>query len=707
MALSKLQFKSGVDREVTSYSNEGGWFDVDKVRFRSGFPEKIGGWTRYTQEKFLGSCRAMHSWVALDGTRLLGIGTNKKYYIESGGTLNDITPIESTNTATNPFTARHTSLHGTQVSATDTSIKLVNNTAGTAFSPSGTIKIDSEIITYSGVSGDTLTNCVRGQKGTTAAVHSGGAAVSSATIKVTHSGHSPSLGGFVIISGANSLGGNIVSNIINQEYEVTAVTSGTTYQIEARTLSTIQYITTSTGTNPEYVFSSAQDTSNGGSVTFNYLVLAGLDTTILGTGFGAGAWSRGEWNSSANISAVGSSLGFWTHDNFGQNLLINAHNGNIYYWQFSNGLGSRASVISSLGGSDGFAPTIAKQVMVSDKDRHTIVFGCDAQTSIGTQDPMLIRFSSQESLTTWASLSTNTAGDLRLGSGSEIVCAVETKQQIIVHTDTSVYAMQFLGPPFTFGISMISDNTTISGPFSSVGVEDSLFWMGISEFYSYDGSVKEIPCSIKDFVFNDFNQVERSKVFAAANTSFSEVWWFYPSKNSTDNDRYAVYNYGQNIWYYGTMSRTAWNDRGITSTPIATGTDKYIYSHESGFDDGSTSPATAISAYIESSQMSIGDGENFVFISKIIPDLTFRNSTASSPTANITVQARNFPGGEYLQSNSAPVSKEVSSTVEQFTNQLYVRIRGRSFAFKIESSSLGETWRLGSPRVEVRPDGRR
>ena len=707
MALSKLQFKSGVNKETTSYSNEGGWFDVDKVRFRSGFPEKIGGWTKRSENSFLGTCRALHSWVALDGSRLVGIGTNRKYYIESGAAFYDITPVEKTESLTNPFTARNTTLHATQVAATDTVIRLVNNAAATAFAPSGTIKIGSEIITYTGTSGDTLTGCYRGQKGTSAAVHSANSPVSSSTFKVSDVDHLAVVGDFVIFSGATSLGGNLSAAILNQEYEITAILDGNTYQVEARVVSTIQSITVSTGLNPTYIFSSAADSNNGGTVQAQYLITAGLDSSIFGTGWGAGTWSRGAWNSAASISAPGQALGFWSHDNFGQNLLINAHNGNIYYWQFANGLESRAVALSDLAGADGFAPTVSKQVMVSDKDRHTIVFGCDSQTSIGTQDPMLIRFSSQESLTKWGAESINTAGDLRLGSGSEIVCAVETKQQIIVFTDTSVYAMQFLGPPFTFGINMISDNTTISGAFAPVGIEDSVFWMGLSEFYSYDGTVKEIPCTVKDYVFKDFNQSQRSKVYAASNTAFSEVWWFYPSASSFENDKYVVYNYGQGIWYYGSMSRTAWVDRGISSLPVAAGSDSYLYTHESGFDDGSTSPASAIVAHIESSQMSMGDGERFVFITKIIPDITFRNSSANSPSATMTVQARNFPGGEYLQSDSKTVSKEVSNTVEKFTDQLYVRIRGRSFAFKIQSSNLGETWRLGSPRVDVRPDGRR
>ena len=712
MALSKLKFKSGVNKETTSYSNEGGWFDGDKVRFRAGFPEKIGGWVKRSNEAFIGTCRSLHSWVALDGTKLLGIGTNRKFYINNGETFYDITPIDRTDTLTNPFTARSTTLHNTQVLPTDTVIRLTSNSAATAFAPSGRIKIGSEVITYTGTSADTLTGCSRGQDGTTAATHAGNASVSSCTFKVTDADHLASPGDFVIFSNATSLGGNIVANVLNQEYEITAVIDGSNYQVEARTVSTIQSITVSGGLNPTNVYSTSSDINGGGTVTATYLLTPGLDASVFGTGWGAGSWSRETWNSSVSISAAGQALGSWTQDNFGQSLLINAHNGNIYYWDYDSGLTSRAVPLSSLAGTDGFAPTVAKQVMVSDQAAHTIVFGCDPETNIGTQDPMLIRFSSvvnsrAESLIVWKTEETNSAGDLVLGSGSEIVTAVESKQQIIVLTDTSVYSLQFLGAPYVYGVTMVSNNITVAGSFSTVSIEDSVFWMGLSEFYVYDGRVKVIPCSVKDYVFNDFNDSQREKVCAGSNTAFTEVWWFYPSSTSSDNDRYVVYNYGQNIWYFGNLSRTFWQDRGIDSNPTAAGGDNYLYTHEFGFDDGSTNPVSPIVAHIESSQMTIGEGDKFVFISKIIPDLTFRNSSEATPTAVMTVQARNFPGGPYLQSNSKNVTKEVSTTVEEFTDQLYVRIRGRSFAFKIQSSNLGETWRLGTPRVEIRPDGRR
>jgi hypothetical protein len=346
-------------------------------------------------------------------------------------------------------------------------------------------------------------------------------------------------------------------------------------------------------------------------------------------------------------------------------------------------------------------------VLVSDNDRHVIAFGCDPETDPGVQDPLLIRFSDQENVTEWQSLVTNTAGDLRIGSGSKIVTAVETRQQILVFTDVSLHAMQYLGPPFTFGINEISTNITIASPLSAIAVEDNVFWMGAEEFYVYGGAVQRIPCSVRDYVFTDINTDQLEKVTASTNTAFSEVTWFYPSASSSENDRYVTYNYQQKIWYYGTMARTCWIDRGVNADPIAASPDHYLYFHEIGFDDGSTSPASAISAYIESSQMDLGEGEQFVFMRRMIPDMTFRNSTNPTPSATMTLKVRNFPGGNYLSSDASTVSKTASVPIEQFTDQVFVRLRGRSFAFRIESDDTGIGWRLGSPRVDVRPDGRR
>ena len=704
MPLTKLQFRPGINRETTSYSNEGGWFDMDKVRFRFGFPEKIGGWEKTSATYFLGTCRALHPWVALSGERYLGVGTHLKYYINEGGGYNDITPLRATTSAGDVTFSASANTLGANVAIGDTNITL---TSSSGFPESGRIKINSEIITYAAVSGNILQGCLRGQSSTTEAAHTSGDAVLCATLIVTDADHGVLENDFVTYSGAATLGGNITAAILNQEYQVVSKVNANSYLIEAREEASLPTITTTTGYTPTYVFASTSDSGNGGSsVVGAYQINTGLDTTIVGTGWGAGTWSRGAWGSAASLAASGQTLRIWSHDNFGEDLLINVRDAGIYYWDKTNGVSTRAVALSDLVGAN-TAPTIAKKVLVSDRDRHVIAFGCDPQDNIGTQDPLLIRFSDQESITDWAATATNTAGDLRLGSGSEIITAVETRQQVLVFTDVSLHAMQFLGPPFTFGINTVSENITIASPLSAIAIEDQVYWMGAEEFYVYSGNVQRLPCSVRDYVFSDINSDQLEKVTASTNTAFSEIWWFYPSASSTECDKYVVYNYQQQIWYYGSLNRTVWLDRGVESFPIAASTDHALYFHERGFDDGSTSPASAITAYIESSQMSMGEGDNFVFLRKLIPDLTFRDSTAAAPSATMTLEARNFPGGPYLQTNSKTVTKTASVPVEQWTNQVNVRLRGRSFAFKIETTDTGVGWRLGSPRVEVQPDGMR
>ena len=459
------------------------------------------------------------------------------------------------------------------------------------------------------------------------------------------------------------------------------------------------------------LFCNTSDTGTGGSsVVGAYQVVTGLDTVVSGTGWGAGLWGADGWGSASNLTDVGSTLRIWSHDNFGEDLLINVRDGGIFYWDRSatDAMTTPAVALGDIAGANA-APTVAKIVKVSDRDRHVIVFGCDPSSSL-IQDPLLIRFSSIESVTDWLPTATNDAGSLKLGTGSEIVSAIETRQQILVFTDVSLHAMQYLGPPFTFGINLISQNITIMGPLSAIAVDDNVFWMGAEEFYVYNGSVQRLPCTVRDYIFNDFNSSQAEKVTAGINSSYGEVWWFYPSGTSSEVDSYVVYNYQQQVWYYGKLTRTAWIDRGINSFPISAGTDHYLYNHELGLDDGSTEPASSISCFIESSQLDIGEGDRFSFISKLIPDLTFRDSTATSPTATFTLETRNFPGGAYLQSNDSSVVQKSAATatvVEQFTDQVNLRLRGRSFAVKIASGGAGVTWRLGSPRVEIRPDGRR
>lgn len=643
MPLQKLQFQPGINKESTSYANEGGWFDCDKVRFRAGYPEKIGGWEKIGNNSFLGTCRALHPWRTLGLDLFLGLGTSSKYYIESGQGYYDITPVRETTAA-----------------------------GGATFARVG---------------------------------------VGDATLTVADPSHGAFAGDFVTFSGAASLGADITAAILNQEYQIDTIVDSNSYKIKARAVATVDSITVDGVYTPTLVPAASGDSGNGGgSIVAAYQVSTGLTSAVFGTGWGAGTWGRNTWGSAAALTLT-DLMRIWTHDNFGEDLIINVKDNDIFFWDASaaNPLTTRATSLATRATALGLtgAPTIATKVLVSDLDRHVIAFGADPVGNIGTQDPLLIRFSDQKNAFDWTPTVDNSAGDLQLGSGSKIETAVETRQQILVFTDVSLYAMQFVGAPFTFGISMISENTTIRGPLAAVAVDDTVYWMGKNEFYVYNGGVQKLSCSVRDFVFSDFNENQSEKCFAALNSSFSEVWWYYPSATSEEIDKYVVYNYVQNIWYVGGLNRTAWIDRGVFNLPIAASTDSYLYNHETGADDGSTSPAQAITAFIESSQFDIGEGDQFSFVRKVIPDLTFRDSTAIAPAVNLTLQARNFPGGAYLQTGASAVTRSAVVPVEQFTQDANVRLRGRSMSLKVDSSATGVAWRLGAPRIEIRPDGRR
>ena len=636
MPLSKLQFRPGINKETTSYSNEGGWFDCDKVRFRAGFPEKIGGWAKKTPNSHLGVTRALHPWQTITLANYLGVGTNEKYYVLYGGAYYDITPLRATTSAGD--------------------------------------------VTFSATNG-------------------------SSTITVTDTSHGAIVGDFVTFSGAASLGGNITAEVLNQEYKIVTVPTANTYTITAREVNPVSRITVDGIYTPVAVTANSSDSGNGGSSTVGaYQLNIGLNTSITGDGWNAGTWGRGTWNS-ATTPTVESVLRLWTHDNFGEDLIINIFNGGLFYYDSSAGLTNRAVVLSSVAGAVS-PPSVAVKVLVSDVDLHVIAFGCDSEDDPGTQDPLLIRFSDQRNALDWKATVDNTAGDLKISSGSKIITAIETKREILVFTDTSIYSMQFIGPPDTFGITIVSEGISIRSPNSAVAIEDNVFWMGNNEFYVYNGAVQKIPCTLRDFVFSDFNNLQAEKVFAGVNSSFSEIWWFYPSADSNEVDKYVIYNYQQQIWYYGSLNRTAWLDRGVNELPISASTDFYLYNHETGDDDGSTDPVTAIPAHIESSQMDIGEGDQFTFISRIIPDITFRNSEIGKK-ASLILKTRNFPGGNYLQTDPTEVSKTATVPVEQFTNDAFIRLRGRSFALRVESTETGISWRLGSPRIDIRPDGRR
>lgn len=620
MVLTKLTFRPGVNRETTAYSNGGGWYDCNLVRFRSGKPETVGGWTQFTRNAILGTCRAIFPWQSLSGSLLVGLGTSQKYYVSQGSTPIDITPIRATTAA-----------------------------------------------------GDVTFTTTNG----------------SSVLTVSDTAHGAVLGDFVTFSGAVTLGGNVTAVVLNTEHKITRLVSSSAYEI---TLS---------------VAANASDTGNGGAAVIGaYQINIGLDTAVFGNGWGTGPWSRGTWNSSGPQSSSATELRLWSHDNFGEDLIMCVRDGGIFYWDTSSGTAFRAIPISALAGAQA-TPTIAKIALVSERDRHAIVFGCDPEGAPGVQDPLTIRFSDQENAAEWRALPTTTAGELRIGAGSSIIAAVQTKQQIIVFTDISVHAMQYIGAPFTFGIQEVSSSISIASQNAAVSVGDMVFWMGGGEFYMYDGSVKQLPCSVKEYVFSDINVGQTQKIFGGHNAAFSEVWWFYPSAESANNDRYVIYNYEQNIWYYGELPRTAWVDRGLLKFPLAASPDGYIYYHENGLNDGSVNPPTALDTYIESSVFDLGEGDQFMFATRVIPDITFRNSTNASPTSTLVLKASNFPGGAYFGTEAAPVIKTATLPVEQFTNQLFVRIRGRSMSLRIEANQTNTAWRLGDPRIDLRTDGKR
>ena len=764
MPLQKLQFRPGVNKDVTSYSNEGGWVDIDKVRFRLGFPEKIGGWAKYGSATFLGVARALHNWIALDGSNFLGIGTHLKYYIEEGTGFNDITPLRDTTAAGDvTFNANElfvcTSISGTFTvgetitGGTSSATGTVNN-----FIPGTGVLVALNSRSGTFVTGETITG------GSSSATATTSSFSYSTTITVKDVNHGANPNDFVTFSGSASLGGNITAAVLDQEYQVTnvvdsgqfevtasvspsfaqadvngAVSSSTNVTVDGNNgtiaagmrvqgagisgVVTVATVTSQTAIVLDTAVTLADNTAltfgditTGGTATVGaYQINVGLNSSVGGTGWGAGTWGRGGWGSGSSLSTT-TNIRIWSHDNFGEDLIINPRDSNVYYWDKGSGLASRAVELSTLTGAKS-VPQIAKQVLVSDQDRHVIAFGCDsintnpsAAKGDGVQDPLVVRFSSQENAVDWYPTDTNTAGDLILGSGSEFVQAVETKREILVWTDTSLHSMRFIGPPFTFGLQQLASNITIMGPNAAVATEDVVYWMGIDNFYTYSGQTQQLDCTVKNHVFNDFNLSQTTKVFASVNSEFSEVIWLYPSESNSlanggtgENDRYVIYNYKDNIWYYGTISRSAWIDRGTRTYPIAA-EGGYLYNHEFGYDDD----GSAMTSFIESAPMDIGDGDKFSLVTKVIPDLTFTGSTSlSTPQATFTLKARTEPGTAYNSTSSGTTTRTQSSPVETFTEQLNLRVRGRTFAVRLDSNALGTKWTLGSPRVDIRPDGRR
>ena len=629
MPYAKYIFKPGIDREGTDYSNEGGWYDANLVRFRKGRPEKIGGWAKNTLNTFLSTCRALHAWVNLELTKYLGLGTTWKYYVLQGNVFNDITPLRVTTSAGD--------------------------------------------VTFSATNGD-------------------------ATITVTDASHGAVVNDFVTFSGAATIGGLITAAVLNQEYQIATVTNTNVYTIEAK------------DTDGDEVTANSSDTgSGGGSVVGAYQINVGLDVFVAGSGWGAGTWGAGTFGSVSAISAS-SQLRNWSHGNFGEDLVLNPRGGGVYYWDQSGGATTRAVAVSDLSGAI-LAPTIALQVLVSDIDRHVVCLGADPINSsnqrTSSSDPMFICWSDQENITDWEPIATNTAGSLRLSSGSEIIGGLSSREEILIWTDTSMYSMSYIGPPFTFGVNLINQGVGLIGPKAAVNTPDGVYWMDRKGFYKYSGSVQLVPCSVHYYVFSDFNQGQYFQTFGFVNKQFNEVGWFYCSSGETTIDRYVVYNYAENTWTIGQLSRSAWMDEGIFESPIATYTTSnvgYLYDQETG-NDADGSPMDNV--YIQSSDFDMQpDGDYYTFIRKVIPDVKFTGNGGSDQTINFVLKSRNFPGDS--------LTTDTTQTVTSTTQRLDTRIRARQLAFRIESDDdnssdirLGVGWRLGDTRMDVKPDGRR
>ena len=627
MTLQKLQFRPGINRDLTNYSNEGGWFECDKVRFLNGYPEKLNGWATYAPSSILGTCRAMFGWITSFEDNFLALGTSSKVYIEVGTNLNDVTPLRD--------------------------------------SPSATMTIN----TFSASAGST-------------------------EIVVNATAHGTNTGDFVTFSGASSLGGNITADVLNQNYDVTKIDADN-YSVSAS------------------VTANVSDTGNGGaSIEGTYEIPIGNGTLTYGYGWTTSTWARLGWGS-GSIQPVILPLTIWFFDNFDNDLVMNINvggKGTAYYWERGTltdpgpSLGTRAVKLSSLANARN-VPAEVGQIMVSQNDRHLLAFGAtpfsglDTEEDTGTFDPLLIRFADQDNPEDFKPTTTNSAGFLRVSSGSRIVGAFRTRQETLVFTDMSVHSLQFLGTTEVFSLQELETNISICSPRCIAVASNVLFWMGTDKFYLYNGRVDTLPCTLRDHVFNDLNFDALTYVYAGTIEAHNEIWWFYPSKDSDTNDSYVTYNYKDNLWFYGKLNRSAWLDANLRQFPQAVG-ENTLFDHENGVDaDGS-----AMESFITSSDFDIGDGDKFTLVRRIIPDVDFTGSNAAEPHVKMTVKPRDFPGSAYRIEDDKNV---IETSVGVYTDQVYLRARARQIGFKITSDSLGTMWKLGSPRLDGRPDGRR
>lgn len=617
MALAKIVFKPGVNKEVTPYAAQGQWIDCDKVRFREGFPEKIGGWQRLSTQTFLGTCRAIFGWATRGGVRLLGVGTNIKYYVASSGSYHDITPVRASTAAGD--------------------------------------------VTFAATNG-------------------------SPVITVFDVGHGASADDFVTFSGAASLGGAITAPVLNQEYQVVSVL-------------TVDSYTVNVGVN-----ATAGDSGNGGAAAAAaYQIHVGASTTAPISGWGSGPWGGGLWG--IGLPGV-QALRLWNHANFGEDLIFGPRGGALYYWDSSAGFATRGTLIS---GND--TPTAHLALIVSDVSRFVIALGCN---DIGSSvlDPMLVRWSDQEQPGFWTPAITNQAGGQPLSNGSRIITGLQNRQEILIWTDTALYSMQYQGPPTVWGFQLMGENTSIISTQAAAVANGVAYWMGADKFYTYDGRVQTLPCSLRRFVFSDVDPAQREQIVCGTNEGFSEIWWHYPSLGSLSNNRYVVYNYAQGVWYHGTLARTAWFYSALYGRPLAA-VGNTLVEHEVGADSNVDGTVQPIVAHIASAPMALGDGEQFMLINRVLPDVTFAGSQALNPRAVLELMPLKKPGSGYTSprsqggNSSGAVARSAVAPVEAFTAQLDMRVRGRLIALKLRSEDVGVMWQLGTPLSDARPDGRR
>lgn len=714
MAITKIGLQPGVYREGTSYSAEGRWYDGDKIRFRSGNAEKIGGWQRLSNLSYLGVARSLWNWVTLAGSNYVGIGTNLKYYIESGGGYNDITPIRlvvdpmlgpQPPGSGNPFATAYNTLSA-NINATQQTLSL---TSAATFPPTGGIvKIGTEQIFYNQVSGNNLIGLIRGYNNTIAASHTAGDAVSSSTLIVTDVDHGAIQNDFVeYLDAVGSFGGFTATNI-NREHQV------------FRYIDTDRYAINING-----VFSSSYASGGGVAVIAEYQVTTGLDTYVVGLGWGADPWSNGGWGD-PGVLGIGQQLRLWSADNYGEDLILAPRGGGLYYWDATFGLATRAVLLSSLASPSlvpgtaftyqQFVPAATNEVVASALQRFVIAMGANSYdpTNAATPfDPMLVRWSDQEDPFQWVPDITNQSGEFRLSHGSYIVTANTTRQEILVWTDSALYSMQYLGAPYVWGFNVLMDNLSVMSPNATVTANNVTYWMGRDKFYVYSGRVETLPCALRQYIFNDLNLDQAFQVFSGSNEAYNEVWWFYCSNGSTVVDKYVIYNYLENLWYYGTLSRTAWLDSPLRDYPMATNYDNRILYHEIGTDDVSGPSAVPIVAHIQSADFDIGDGDHFAFVWRILPDINFNGSSVDKPSVKMEIRPRRNAGAPYSPADNPTVESQDNYTntraynVQQFDGQVYTRLRGRQMALRIESDRLGVAWQLGSIRADIKPDGRR